>query len=47
MLDVLDEDRILDNVSEVSSILFEKLTKLSGKYSAIKSVKGQGASHRN
>ncbi len=42
VLDVLDEDRILDNVNEVSSILFEKLTKLSGKYSAIKSVRGKG-----
>ena len=42
VLDVLDEDRILDNVNEVSSMLFEKLTKLSGKYSAIKSVRGKG-----
>ncbi|MCR5203239.1 MAG: aspartate aminotransferase family protein [Lachnospiraceae bacterium] len=40
--EIFEEDKLIDNVNEVSSYLFEKLNLLKDKYEVIKDVRGKG-----
>ena len=42
VMEYFGETNLLDNVNQVSVVLFEKLNKLKSKYSCIKSVRGMG-----
>lgn len=42
VMEYFGETDLLDNVNQVSVVLFEKLNKLKSKYSCIKSVRGMG-----
>ncbi len=42
VMEYFGEANVLDNVNEVSVVLFEKLNKLKNKYSCIKNVRGMG-----
>ena len=42
VMEYFGEANLLDNVNQVSVVLFEKLNKLKNKYSCIKSIRGMG-----
>ncbi len=42
VMEYFGETNLLDNVNQVSVVLFEKLNKLKNKYSCIKSIRGMG-----